>query len=64
MFGGTKGVSGFMFRGVNQGVKTRTPKVVPRKVPLNIVLIWPLYSRGDPKKSCPKTQGYNLRHPR
>ena len=28
-----------------QGVKTHTPTVVPLKVLLNILLIWPLYSR-------------------
>ena len=30
-----------------QGMKTRIPKVVPRKVPPNILQIWPLYSLRD-----------------
>ena len=30
-------------------MKTRTPKVVSLKVPLNMLLVWPLYSLRDPK---------------
>ena len=36
-----------MFWG-SQGMKTRTPKVAPLKVLLNILLIWPLNSLRDP----------------
>ena len=33
---------------LSQGMKTRTPKVVPLKVPLIILHIWPLYTLRDP----------------
>ena len=32
---------------VYQGVKTRTLKVVPLKVPLNLLLTWPFYPLRD-----------------
>ena len=31
---------GLLFGLVNQGMKTRTPKVVPLKVPVHVLLIW------------------------
>ena len=39
---------------VNQGIKTRIPKVVPLKVPLNVLLIWPLYYLKDLQKGFAK----------
>ena len=35
-------------------METRAPKVVPLKVPLNILQIWPVYSLRDSFKGTPK----------
>ena len=45
-------------------MKTRTPKVVPLKVPLNILPMWLLCSLKGSFNRDPKTQGYNLKGPR
>ena len=45
----------------NQGIQTRTLKVVPLKVPPDILLIWPSYSLKDPQKGAPKPKGTTLR---
>ena len=42
-------------------MKTRAPKVVPLKVLLTIILIWPLYSFRDPETGTPKPKGATLR---
>ena len=42
-------------------MKTRTPKVVPLNVPLNILAIWPLYYIKDLEKASPKPKGTTLR---
>ena len=50
---GTSAALGLL-SGLVQGMKTRTPKAVPLKVPLSALLIWPLHSLRNPLKKGPQ----------
>ena len=51
-------------QGLSQEIRTRTPKVVLLKVPLNVLLMWPSKLPEGSAKRVPKTRWYNLKSPR
>ena len=45
----------------SQGIKARRPKVVPLKVSLHKLSVWPIYHLTDLSKGSPKPKGSTSR---